>query len=311
MWSSLFGGDSPRLHEFARSLYSGSSKQAPDDERSNVHSRPASTPYVKPWQQSASAAARGAPCRAGAASSSADAATAGRPAKQTQQEEVLAPLDDNERAAQQWRQHGQHGAGRFATARPGSTAAKCAPPSYDAAAALDGELAAPTGGPTGTSRGYRKGCAGYSARPSGLHSPTRQRAQALTARCDEEHAARLEWERQQKERARRAAQRAALLATEREKAEEERRQEARREAEQRLAVTAERERVATQSARVRGLPPMNVAKAMKPVPTMRARAAKKRAQRPEWGQGHAGGTRLKRDVRVFAASPPGPPAVRV
>ena len=62
-------------------------------------------------------------------------------------------------------------------------------------------------------------------------------------------------------------------------------------------MAAERTYLATQSARVKGLPPMNVAKAMRPPPTNRVAKAKRRAQRPEWGQGHAGGARLKKDIR--------------
>ena len=75
--------------------------------------------------------------------------------------------------------------------------------------------------------------------------------------------------------------------------------------------------VASQSARKAGLPPMNINKAMNLGAAAQGRNGRpkpKKKPRPEWGTGHAGGARLKKDVRIFA--PMGrldeaPPMVRV
>lgn len=259
-----FGTDSPRISDLARALYPGSGKQAPAEERRERETATQRTVVI----------AAGLP-----------------PAKQFQQEETFVAVDEEERRAQIMRRMHQ-GAGRFATARPGTTSSAAA--SSSAAAIATG--AAPTAS-------YPKGCAGYSARGAsnpGYLSPTRQRAQELTSRRQHESALRLEWIRQQKEKARRAAQRAGALAAARAAVEEELRENARREAEERRAEAAERVHLATQSARQKGLPPVNMARAMKAPPTMRQRNAKKRAQRPDWGQGHAGGRLLRKDAHSGA-----------
>ena len=119
--------------------------------------------------------------------------------------------------------------------------------------------------------------------------------QALTARRQEDNAARLEAERAS-ERARAAAQRAAALSARQAAEEEEKRQAARAALERQKSLANERAAAATQSARRSGLPPMkNIGLAMKTAPTERAARAKRRKARPEWGQGHAGGARMRKD----------------
>lgn len=349
MWLPWSGAaESPRLGDLARSLYPGSSKQAPEDERPapaksveiadepNASIKPAhplpSAP-VQYWQPAPMKPQRRprAPNQQNVTTSSLISpphprhikggtvllenqkvmqqatlpAGGGRPpAKQMQQEEVLAPLDAEERHAQLWRRANQ-GAGRFATARPGASS------SYVTGthnAGNDGFGETQTGGmPAASGRAYGKGCAGYSARggpmPSGSLSPTRLRVQAMTARKAQEDNDRRQWEAHQKERARKAAQRAGAIAAARAAAEEERREAARREIEMRARQAEERAFLATQSARVKGLPPVNLAKAMRPPPTGRQRAYKKRAARPEWGTGHAGGRVLRKDGRMWSAEP--------
>lgn len=120
--------------------------------------------------------------------------------------------------------------------------------------------------------------------------------QALTARRQEDNAARLEAERAHRERARAAAQRAAALSARQAAEEEEKRQAARAALERQKSLANERAAAATQSARRAGLPPMkNIGLAMKTAPTERAARAKRRKARPEWGQGHAGGARMRKD----------------
>ena len=229
------------------------------------------------------------------------------PRKQMQmQEEMVGPFDDRERDAEPRRYTQQHGAGRFATARAGAArgsrgAAPHAggPHTDDGSSTTTGSSETHNSTFSGqSSRGYAKGCAGYSA-PSGYLSPTRQRVQALTARKEQEDAMRRMWAAQQKEKARKAAQRAGALAAAQTAREEERRAAAKRELELKQRDAEERAYRATQSARVKGLPPVNLAKAMRPPPTGRQRAAKKRAQRPEWGAGHAGGRVMRKDAQLW------------
>jgi hypothetical protein len=226
---------------------------------------------------------------------------AGRPpAKQAQQEEVLAPIDQEERTALVKRFAARGGGGRFATARPGS-----------------GIQHASFAEQQGTGRGlagdkargyatqpYHKGHAGYSARGNlGYLSPQRQRVQALTERKQEEARQRLAFEREQRERSRIAAQRAAALVLARETEERERREEARRKLAREQQLANERAYHAVQSARKAGLTPLKIGQAMKPPLSEKKKKARKRANRPEWGMGHAGGGRLRCEPKSYHTAP--------
>jgi hypothetical protein len=190
----------------------------------------------------------------------------GPPRKQMQQEEVLAPLDDDEREALH-RRLANRGVGSYATARAG--------------------------------KGYVVGyTTGFSARgdpsSSGYLSPTRQRMQAQTARREQEIRTAREREYQARERARKAALHTARLQAAREAAEAERREEARQALAARRQYQQERNRVAKESARRANIPSLggSIQKAMPPPPTEKQVAKKKRQMRPEWGTGHAGGHRM-------------------
>ena len=187
------------------------------------------------------------------------------PKKQAQQEEVLAPLDEEEREALVRRMQRRNGGGAYATARLGS-------------AGRDRAMT-PMGYPAASNAGHM--------------SPSRQRLDAITARREDELRTLRERAKTSRDRARRAAQHTARLQAAREAAEEARREEARRAAIARQLAQQERERLAAQSAR-KAVPAIgNIRRAMPPPPTEKALLRKKRQQRPEWGQGHAGGYKLK------------------
>ena len=248
------------------------------------------------------------------------------PSKQAQQEEVLAPLDEEEREALERRML-RSGAGRFATARPG--AMKYGMHGVHSSRGQSGIPAAPTGAdasgaardvPSGTDGwgvgvsgrlGYERGNAGYSSRvPGGLAntgylSPSRMRAQALTARAQQEQNERQRWEAAQKEKARLAAMRAAAYSSRLTEQENERKMAARRALEQKERLAKERAMLAAQSARKateQGLGKLNIGKAInlaQPSGRHGKPVRRKKPPRPEWGSGHAGGARMKKDLRVF------------
>lgn len=254
------------------------------------------------------------------------------PSKQTQQEEVLAPLDHEEREALE-RRLLRGGAGRFATARPGamkyglhgvhSSRQHAGIPAPTGTTPAGGTR--PGGGsyndvPSGTDGwgvgvsgrlGYERGNAGYSSRvPGGLAntgylSPSRMRAQALTARAAQEQRERQAWEAAQKEKARVAAMRAAAYSARLTEQENERKQAARRALEQKEKLAKERAMLAAQSARKasdQGLGKLNIGKAIhfaQPSGRHGKPVRRKKQPRPEWGSGHAGGARMRKDARVF------------
>ena len=184
------------------------------------------------------------------------------PKKQAQQEEVLAPLDEDERSA------------------------------------VHRRLAARGGGPYATSRGFGGGGGGYGTgrpAPSGSLSPAKQRAAAQTARREQEIRTAREREVQARKRARHMAAVTARLQAEREAAEDARREEARQALAQRRAMQEERQRLAAEAASRNNIPTFGstIQRAMPPPLTEKQILRKKRQARPEWGSGHAGGYKLK------------------
>ena len=288
-------GMSPRSEAVRNALYPGSSKQAPEEEESQSKWRQqdeASSSSSSPTGGGEKAAVRDRP----RAPHDAAPSSGLPPAKQRQQEEGYAPLDAEERDALN-RRLANRGAGSYATARPGMRQ------TYGGVGSTLGSSRvgfAADAQPSG--RGYGFGHAGYSARgvPAAPLSPSRQRAQVLTARREAERKQQLHQERARREKARLASLRAGALASARMDEAEQRREEARRALQARAEFNEERKYLATQSARKVQMPKMNVAKAMAAAPTDKQLRAKKLKNRPEWGKGHAGGARMKKDLRPMA-----------
>ena len=196
-----------------------------------------------------------------------------------QQEEVLAPLDDDERDALKARLAKRaamrNGTGAYATARPGSYVV-----GYTTGYSARGSVT--RGHPT-TSPGYL--------------SPARERLMAQTARREAEVRTARDRESRARDRARRAAQHAAALTAARQAAEDERREQARQALAAQREWQLERGRLAKESARKAGVPSLGttIARAM-PIPlTEKQKLRKIRQARPEWGSGHAGGLKMLTD----------------
>ena len=192
--------------------------------------------------------------------------------KGQQQEEEGATYDDAEHAAVAERRRGRS-AGYSATSR----------------AALGGGMVMPM-----SAHG-----AHYSARvPRPMSATKAARVAAQTARREAEARARREHERAERDKARQKA----LKAAQRRQAEEERERE-RRQAE-RAALRAaqefgeERERVAAEVRERANVPLLNVGPA---APNEKAARRRRLKNRPEWGEGHAGGHKLRLRQSPFSA----------
>jgi flagellar biosynthesis GTPase FlhF len=194
------------------------------------------------------------------------------PRKQMQQEEVLAPLDEDERSAVRQR-FAARGTGAYATSRGGG------------------------GGAFGSS----SSC--YSGRdaPSGSLSPAKQRLAAATARREAEVRTAREREGQVRQRARMMAALTARRTAEREAAEAARREEARKAFAEKMREQEERKRQVADQQRQMAIPGFGstIARAMPPPLTEKQILRKKRQARPEWGCGHAGGYKLKAEPRRY------------
>jgi hypothetical protein len=198
--------------------------------------------------------------------------------KAVQQDEANGPLDDAEREVIEQRRRARI-AGTSATARA----------NYHGG-----------GAPLQSAHGHH-----YSARsivrPA---SPTKAaRVAAQTARREEEQRTRRENERAQRERARKAALRAAQRRREEEQREREARVEERRARQAAQEYAGQRERMAEESRLRAGVPALNALK-IAPQQTEKQIRRQKRRNRPEWGEGHAGGNRLQLGQKSVGIPPP-------
>ena len=169
-----------------------------------------------------------------------------------QQEEVLAPLDEDERQALRRRLVGNRGgSGAFATSRPGGKASLA---------------------------GYGSARDGGELPPTGFMSPVKQRIQAQTARREQEVRTARDNEKKARERARRAAFNAAKQREQQQREYDAQQEEARQTLATRRQFQQERARVAADLASKVNVPAFGtkLARAMPPPPTEKALLRKKR-----------------------------------
>ena len=130
----------------------------------------------------------------------------------------------------------------------------------------------------------------YSARVARPMSPGKaQRLAAQTARREAEERTRREQERARKERARKMAMRAGKQRAEEEAREKERRRQLREAQWEQQQFIERRDRVAAEQAARAGVPSLGL---LSVPPTEKQIRRRKLRNRPEWGEGHAGGHRM-------------------
>lgn len=131
----------------------------------------------------------------------------------------------------------------------------------------------------------------YTARVARPMSPGKaQRLAAQTARREAEDRMRREQERARKEKARKAAMRAGKQRAEEEAREKERRRQAREAQWEQQQFGEMRDRIAAEAAARAGVPSLG---ALSLPPTEKQIRRRKMRNRPEWGEGHAGGNRIR------------------
>lgn len=255
---------------------------------------------IWPWAPSAEAL----PAPAGVAASSEESVKKG-----VQLDEGAAPTDDAEAAAAQERREANVGAGKFATSRgklesngaifPAKPAFEGGPPGSPGKKQMQTEeRTAPMDDQE--RRVLAQRLAHRSATARAHHASAKSvlsvRSAQRSAREDAEQRAARERVLKQREAARRAALRAAAEHT----AELERK-EAHLQAEL-ASIKAQKERLAEMSSRPPPvLPPSNFRRAVLPPPSKAAMRRRATRNRPEWGEGHAGGRIMQ--ARVIRPKP--------